>query len=614
MRYQASNNPLFSFTLPPLPLFPIPILPQINDKKIYNTVTSYSSLQGLNRRGIMALTPPEEGWEVAVDYERLEHVGDGLLESIASGLIQDLYPWLRQGGAAIIRDYLVSNATLAQISVFYHLPSLLRADSSSIEEVKKSEKVQASLLEAWIAGVFYDYLQPGGSGDEDKYSGAVAEGAVVVEECSPESDEDDADADEDNAEDDEEDGDEDEVIPTVVDFGGEGGTAIAVDQDALQLRDSKPNLLSLSMAPLVPLQKSPPPTPSPAYPYNSTRKSAGSKASANHEPTSSLFSFDDLEKMVSSMITKAKTTTITSTTTTTTTTSSTTSISITQGTRDIMVMAKERNTGVNDREKSVVGRGRSPTLADLALLRSASTTPLLGDADQKIGPDVADSESLLNPSTKAYRPSLMISGGFMCDAVDECRPPSSEPAYKYTISDSQNNEDTSRLHTERSDAPAPAPVARYKRTKGEAYGYLLQWLIPLLTPYCQWIHALLSAEQARLDAAIPPVIPRLATPARWAKEDEEARKQGCTLRSLAQHPLVRFGDKVGYVKMPELGQRWRVVARVTDRQGKEWTGEAVRATWKAARIIAAWKVLLQLNAHQQEMESKRVFDGEKESK
>ncbi|WWD05016.1 hypothetical protein V865_003087 [Kwoniella europaea PYCC6329] len=164
MRYETENNPLFSYVLPPLPQFPLPPLPRIVDTDLYEQVISHVSIQCLTRRSVMALAKPEEDWEIAVDYEKLEHLGDAILENVATGLIHEEFPWLRQGGAAIIRDYLVSNATLAQLSVMYNIPLLIKADPSSILYVRSSEKIQASVLEAWIAGVYYSYLKYGEGG------------------------------------------------------------------------------------------------------------------------------------------------------------------------------------------------------------------------------------------------------------------------------------------------------------------------------------------------------------------------------------------------------------------------------------------------------------------
>ncbi|WWC96245.1 hypothetical protein V866_003112 [Kwoniella sp. B9012] len=175
MRYETENNPLFSYILPPLPQFPLPPLPRIVDTDLYEQVISHVSIQCLTRRSVMALAKPEEDWEKAVDYEKLEHLGDAILENVATGLIHEEFPWLRQGGSAIIRDYLVSNATLAQMSVMYNLPLLIKADPSSILYVRSSEKIQASVLEAWIAGAYYSYLMYGeGGGISINHEGEVS--------------------------------------------------------------------------------------------------------------------------------------------------------------------------------------------------------------------------------------------------------------------------------------------------------------------------------------------------------------------------------------------------------------------------------------------------------
>ncbi|OCF37193.1 hypothetical protein I316_01100 [Kwoniella heveanensis BCC8398] len=576
MRYQTPNNPLFSFILPPLPAFPIPPLPQIHHPKLHTNVISHTSLQGLNRRGNIALSPPEEGWEVAGDYERLEHIGDGLLESIASGLIYDLYPWLRQGGAAIIRDYLVSNATLAQISIFYDLPALLRADPSNIEDVRKSEKVQASIFEAWIAGVFYDYLQGYGYSDAN-----TAAGELVAEECGP-------DDNEVNDQDEEEALDEEEDIPTIV----MDDQANTIESEGRGRSGGVGHtLLSISMAPLVPDQRSHTPTTSggafgTAHARSVERTGGRARANTANSTTGGIFSFHDLEKMVGRMIAESKTTT--STITTTKTVTSATTITITRDrTRnndeaalsgDLKHAHAPAYDPLSASSFTEISTDCSPTLNDLALTRSASTTRLL----ERSGEDDKNSrvklKSPLNPQVKAFQPSFVIND----EPADRTAPLDRQRLWQGALAISREAEGhiagPSHLTLSCSVAPIAALGSQYKRTKGQAYDYLVSWLTPLLTPYCQWMHTLLSAEQARIDASLPPIIPRLATPARWAEEDEEAHKQG-SLRSLAQHPLVGVREKVR-------------------------TGEAVRSSWKAARLVAAWKVLLQLNAQQQEIEHK----------
>nr|XP_019012885.1 uncharacterized protein I206_02381 [Kwoniella pini CBS 10737]OCF51666.1 hypothetical protein I206_02381 [Kwoniella pini CBS 10737] len=97
--------------------------------------------------------------QAGLDYEKLEHVGDALLEAVAVTLAHELFPNFRQGSAAIMRDKLVSNSTLAQIARQYGMHDRIRCAQDARHALKKNEKVAASVFEAYIAGVYYSYLQ-----------------------------------------------------------------------------------------------------------------------------------------------------------------------------------------------------------------------------------------------------------------------------------------------------------------------------------------------------------------------------------------------------------------------------------------------------------------------
>ncbi|WWC62718.1 uncharacterized protein I303_105315 [Kwoniella dejecticola CBS 10117] len=153
---QKYDHCLQVFVLPPLPPLDLPPLPPITDPKIeemvfthpgfFNTPRSYSTS--------MFLT---DGQAVC-NYEKLEHVGDALLEAVAVTLAHELFPNFRQGSAAIMRDKLVANSTLAQIARQYGMPDRIRCAPPARHAVKKNEKVAASVFEAYIAGVYYSYL------------------------------------------------------------------------------------------------------------------------------------------------------------------------------------------------------------------------------------------------------------------------------------------------------------------------------------------------------------------------------------------------------------------------------------------------------------------------
>ncbi|KAK6908042.1 hypothetical protein I203_102043 [Kwoniella mangroviensis CBS 8507] len=157
---QNQDHCMHTFVLPSLPKLGLPPLPPITDSKLREMVFTHASLSNVPRSYSTSVFL-EEG-QGSLDYEKLEHIGDALLEAIAVSLAHELYPNFRQGSASIMRHQLVSNATLAQISCQYGLPNLLKSEPSLRFTLRRNEKVQASIFEAYIAAVYYSYL---GGGD-----------------------------------------------------------------------------------------------------------------------------------------------------------------------------------------------------------------------------------------------------------------------------------------------------------------------------------------------------------------------------------------------------------------------------------------------------------------
>ncbi|KAK8843457.1 hypothetical protein IAR55_007114 [Kwoniella newhampshirensis] len=157
-----SSFSLLTTTLPRLPLdsFTLPLLPSIRDTEIEKKVYTHSSYHALPRRGGGGGDKFEEE-ERSSDNEIYEHVGDSLLGCAVTGLIHDLYPNLRPGHVTLLKSHLVSNATLAQLSTHYDLPSRLIAARDAMLNLQHGEKTVANLFEAYVAGVFYSYLKHG---------------------------------------------------------------------------------------------------------------------------------------------------------------------------------------------------------------------------------------------------------------------------------------------------------------------------------------------------------------------------------------------------------------------------------------------------------------------
>lgn len=112
------------------------------------------------------------------------------------------------------------------------------------------------------------------------------------------------------------------------------------------------------------------------------------------------------------------------------------------------------------------------------------------------------------------------------------------------------------------------PVAM--RTRGEAYDYVEHWLRPLFTPIAHF-----GMDLLRRDA--------LMMKQDKADSDYVAGAAGC-LNSWAQKET---GVLPKYEAEHE-GLRWRVTARVSDANGKEYVAEAIRDSKKAGMAFTAW--------------------------
>ncbi|CCL98251.1 uncharacterized protein FIBRA_00245 [Fibroporia radiculosa] len=90
------------------------------------------------------------------DNEMLEHLGDAVLSLVVTGLIREIYPYLRVGSSTKIRALVVGNPTLASISVMYRLPDNLRMHPAQAITLRASTNIQADLFEAFVGGLYLD--------------------------------------------------------------------------------------------------------------------------------------------------------------------------------------------------------------------------------------------------------------------------------------------------------------------------------------------------------------------------------------------------------------------------------------------------------------------------
>ncbi|WWC88523.1 uncharacterized protein L201_003434 [Kwoniella dendrophila CBS 6074] len=149
-------HPLDTFVLPPIPFLRLPPLPPVTNPKLKEMVFTHVSCNEIPRNYHMSVLLLDN--QGGVDYEKLEHVGDALLETIAVTLAHELYPNFRQGIASTLRRLIVSNVTLSQISQQYGLHRHIRSRPDVEHTLKNSQRTQASIFEAYIAAVYYSLL------------------------------------------------------------------------------------------------------------------------------------------------------------------------------------------------------------------------------------------------------------------------------------------------------------------------------------------------------------------------------------------------------------------------------------------------------------------------
>jgi ribonuclease-3 len=91
------------------------------------------------------------------EFEKLEFLGDAVLNLITTKLLIDLYPRLTEGVLAKFKNYLVSKKVLSQISLDISLPDfLLMTDGEKKTGGQTNDRNLENALEALMAAIFLD--------------------------------------------------------------------------------------------------------------------------------------------------------------------------------------------------------------------------------------------------------------------------------------------------------------------------------------------------------------------------------------------------------------------------------------------------------------------------
>jgi len=127
----------------------------------------------LTHRSISAEDPARK------DNERLEFLGDAVLQLVVTDLLYDSYPQLAEGQMAKVRAAVVSRGTLAEIARKLDLGQFLElASSEEATGGRAKESILADAVEAIIGAIYLDGgIDPAGKMILEFWSDRVAERA-----------------------------------------------------------------------------------------------------------------------------------------------------------------------------------------------------------------------------------------------------------------------------------------------------------------------------------------------------------------------------------------------------------------------------------------------------
>ncbi|KAF7332530.1 Ribonuclease 3 [Mycena kentingensis (nom. inval.)] len=127
----------------------LPPLPQIQGDDLRKRVFTHRSFHGRP-----AQTFEDPLGDISPDNEKLEHLGDSVLNLAVTTLLEEMYPGLKVGPASKVRARIVENAHLAQLSVKYALPEGLHVHTTQAMALRNTPSIAADLFEAYIGGVY----------------------------------------------------------------------------------------------------------------------------------------------------------------------------------------------------------------------------------------------------------------------------------------------------------------------------------------------------------------------------------------------------------------------------------------------------------------------------
>lgn len=94
--------------------------------------------------------------EDSVDYERIEFIGDGVLDLVVADLIFNKYPNMKQGEMTKLRAALVCSSSLSKYAEKYEFATAIRIGGSTIKSGGPNQKILEDVFEAFIGATYLD--------------------------------------------------------------------------------------------------------------------------------------------------------------------------------------------------------------------------------------------------------------------------------------------------------------------------------------------------------------------------------------------------------------------------------------------------------------------------
>ena len=109
---------------------------------------------------LLALTHPSNNVDANTkhfDYERLEYMGDAVLDYVSADIIFKKHPEMDQGLMSKLRSYLVKTKTLSQYARRINLAEYIRVGHSiAVDQLNKSDKILEDVFEALVGAIYLD--------------------------------------------------------------------------------------------------------------------------------------------------------------------------------------------------------------------------------------------------------------------------------------------------------------------------------------------------------------------------------------------------------------------------------------------------------------------------